>query len=68
MVKRPPLDGAVGSSGTHHGPVQLPPPLDDLLVGEVGSRAASIFMNCETVTIAVTSFANISFPSPDANV
>lgn len=47
------------------GPVQLP--LDDLLVGEVVSRAASIFMNCETVTMAVTPFANISLPSPVAN-
>lgn len=50
------------------GPVQLSHPLDDLLVSEVGSRAAFIFMNCETVTMAVTSFANVSLPCPDANV
>lgn len=63
-----PWTGQWEAQGASQGPVQLPHPLDDLLVGEVGSRAAFIFMNCETVTMAVTSFANVSLPSPDANV
>lgn len=69
MVKRPSLGWGSGKlRDTSQGPVQLPHPLDDLLVGEVASRAASIFMNCETVTVAATPFANISLPSPNANV
>lgn len=67
MLKRPSLGQGSGKlRDTSQGPVQLSHPLDDLL--EVGSRAASIFMNCETVTMTVTSFANVSLPSPDANV
>lgn len=63
MLKRPSLGRGSGKlREASQGPVQLPHPLDDLLVGEVGSRAASIFMNCETITMAVTSFANVSLP------
>ena len=69
MLKGPSLGWGSGKlRDASQGPVQLPHPLDDLLVGEVVSRAASIFMNCETVTMAVTSFATISLPSPDASV
>lgn len=61
-----PLDGGSGKLGNpaSQGPVWLPPPLNDLLVGEEGSRAASIHVNCSIVAAALTSFANNSLPSP----